>query len=96
MKAPTINTDPILNTRYEEWKKTRFEAGQKFRANIPFGEDYLVHINHVLPSLYENRQLIIYSVYGRHKQWWHEFMCTNVDMCSYIYQTIKHNEIIKP
>jgi hypothetical protein len=51
MKAPTINTDPILNTRYEEWKKTRFEPGQKFRANIPFGEDYLVHINHVLPSL---------------------------------------------
>ena len=62
------------------------KAGDSFKAMIPFGapKPYKVHIDHILPSVYDNRKLIIYRVYGKHKQWWHEFMCTEDDMNHYI------------
>lgn len=43
-----------------------------------------IHIDHCLPSIYEGRQLIVYRVYGKTKQWWHEFMCTNGEMAQYV------------
>jgi hypothetical protein len=62
-----------------------FKAGQTYRAFIPFGRElYKVHICYVLNSVYENRKLIVYRVYGRHKQWWHEIMCTAREMEHYI------------
>lgn len=80
-----METNSDLSTKYERYKKTYFEAGTSFKAIVPFSLDPMkVHIDHVFPSVYEGRQLIVYRVYGKHKQWWHEFMCTNVDMCYYI------------
>lgn len=73
-----------------EVKKTltiEFKAGQTFQASIPFGigsNPRKVHICYVLDSVYENNKLIIYKFYGKHKQWWHEIMCTESDMKHYI------------
>ena len=63
-----------------------FEAGQKFKAKIPFGDEPMkVHICYVLQSkAYRSRILIVYKVYGKHRQWWHELMCTAADMEYYI------------
>jgi len=63
-----------------------FKAGQKFKAQIPFGAKPMkIHICYVLPSkAYKDETLIIYKVYGKHKQYWHEFMCTKELMKTYI------------
>jgi hypothetical protein len=63
-------------------KITEFKAGMSFRAVVPFSQPNTikVHIDHILPSIYEGRQLIVYRVFGKHKQWWHEMMCTDEDM----------------
>ena len=64
-----------------------FKPGQILKARIPFRWDKAskVHILHVLPSVYEHEKgLIIYKVYGTHKQWWHTFMNTGMDMDHYI------------
>lgn len=62
-----------------------YKPGMKFRAKVPFSQPgtALVHVDHVLPSYYEGRKLIIYRVYGKHKQWWHEFMCDDEYMDMY-------------
>ena len=64
----------------------RFKEGDKFKAKIPFSDKPIkVHICYVLPSKsYCDRTLIVYKVYGKHKQWWHELMCTEKDMEHYI------------
>lgn len=63
------------------------KEGNTFSACIPFS-GYLpakVHICYVLPSkAYSDVTLVIYKVYGKHKQWWHEFMCTQNQMESFI------------
>ncbi len=63
-----------------------YKAGQTFRAIVPFSQprDIKVHIDHVIQSVYEDQKLIIYRVFGKHKQWWHEFMCTEEEMKWYI------------
>lgn len=63
-----------------------FKAGQKYKAKIPFGiKPMKIHICYVLPSkVYKDETLIIYKVYGKHKQYWHEFMCTKDKMEHYI------------
>lgn len=63
-----------------------FKVGEKFRAKVPFGDKPIkVHICYVLPSTaYRDRTLIVYKVYGKHKQWWHELMCTEKDMEHYV------------
>ena len=63
-------------------KITELKVGMSFRAVIPFSQPNTikVHIDHILPSIYEGRKLIVYRVFGKHKQWWHEFMCTHEDM----------------
>ena len=65
---------------------SEIKAGNSFRARVPFGIDPIkVHITHVIPSTcYRDRTLIIYKLYGKHKQWWHEFLCTEKDMKHYI------------
>lgn len=63
------------------------KEGNSFRACVPFASPsaYKVHICYVLPSkAYSDVTLVIYKVYGKHKQWWHEFMCTKKDMEFYI------------
>lgn len=82
-----INRSEDFSTRYDAWQKTYFKAGKSFTACVPFmsGLPRKIHIRHVFPSIYADRQLIVYAVYGKTKQWWHEFMCTNVDMCGYVY-----------
>ena len=58
-----------------------FKAGQTYKALIPYGDKpYKVHICYVLNSIHEYQKLIVYRFYGRHKQWWHEKMCTDYDM----------------
>ena len=66
--------------------KSVFKPGQSFRAKIPFGfQPMKIHICYVLPSkAYSNRTLIVYKVYGKHRQWWHELICTETDMKHYI------------
>lgn len=60
----------------------KFKVGDSFRAIVPFAApmSIKVHIDHVIPSMYENQDLIIYRVYGKYKQYWHELMCTDLDM----------------
>lgn len=62
------------------------KVGDRFHASIPFAsnEPMKIHIRHIMPSIYQDRKLIIYMVYGKHKQWWHEFMCSDWDMMLYI------------
>ncbi len=56
-----------------------------FRGIVPFSspETIKIHIRYVLPSIYRGQKLIIYAVFGKHKQWWHELMCTAEDMEQY-------------
>ena len=63
-----------------------FKPGQTLKAVIPFAapKKYKVHIMYVLDSVYADQKLIIYKVWGRHKQWWHEFMCSDSDMKYYV------------
>lgn len=62
-----------------------FKPGMSFRARIPFSEPdtIKVHIDHVLPSIYPGRKLLVYRVFGKHKRWWHEKMCTDKEMSLY-------------
>lgn len=39
-----------------------------------------LHIMYILDSYYLDKKLIVYRVYGKHKQWWHEFMCDDLDL----------------
>lgn len=72
-----------------KWPDPKYTPGQTFNAYIPFGQDVMkVHIEHVIPSYYA-RWNIIYRVYGKHKQWWHEFMCSDEDMDWYIERSKK-------
>lgn len=66
-----------------------YSKGQVIKACIPFSEPEtsVVHIDHVLPSYYEGKSLIVYSVYGKHKQYWHEFMCYDHQMDAYVKQS---------
>jgi len=63
-----------------------FKPGDTFRAKVPFSrpKSIKVHIDHVLQSIYEEDKLIIYRVYGKHKQYWHEIMCYDYQMELYI------------
>ena len=63
-------------------KITEFKVGMTFRAVVQFSQPNTikVHIDHILPSIYEGRNLIVYRVFGKHKRWWHEMMCTDEDM----------------
>ncbi len=64
----------------------KFKAGESFRAVVPYcsPSSCKVHIDHVLPSIYEKNKLIIYRVYGKHKQHWHEMMCYDFEMEWYV------------
>lgn len=72
----------------------KYKEGQSFRAKIPFGIlPMKIHICYVLPSkTYRDRVLIIYKVYGKHRQGWHEIMCTETDMDYYIEMNKHYNE----
>ncbi len=71
-----------------------FKVGDSFRAIVPFAapRSVKVHIDHVLPSIYEDKTLIVYWVYGKHKLWWHELMCTAEDMEHY--KNMAHKTIL--
>ncbi len=80
--------------KYKNIEIMDIKEGQTFKLKIPFGEKPMkVHICYILPSkCYSDRTLIIYRVYGKHKQWWHEFMCTLRDFEFYQEMTKKYNE----
>jgi hypothetical protein len=66
-------------------KGSKFKAGMSLRAIVPFSSEIMkVHIEYVLPSIYIDRKLIVYRVFGKHKRWWHEFLCTEEEMQWYI------------
>jgi len=59
----------------------KYKAGQSFKAKIPFGlKPMKVHIEHVL----DGEKLIVYRVYGKHKQYWHYFSCFDDEMDWYV------------
>lgn len=70
--------------KFKSWPQPKYAPGQIVHATVPFMEESAkIHIVHILPSVYAH-WLIIYKVYGQHKQWWHEFMCSDNDMDWYI------------
>jgi hypothetical protein len=58
------------------------KPGDTVVACTPFmcNEPRKIHIRHVLDSIYEGRKLYVYAIYGKTKQWWHEFMCDDHDL----------------
>jgi hypothetical protein len=74
-------------------KVKALKPGQKVRAAVPFmdREPRSITIRYVLDSIYgdpdtgEFNKLIVYAVFGKHKQWWHEIMCTQYEMAHYLY-----------
>jgi len=68
-------------------EQTEFKEGQSFRACVPFSqpETAKVHIDYILPSkAYSDETFIVYRVFGKHKRWWHTFLCTPKQMKLYI------------
>jgi len=63
----------------------KFKVGQTFKAR-PNGHvvPVKIHIMYVLPSIYEDRSLVVYRWYGKHKQWWHEEMESDYMVSAYI------------
>jgi hypothetical protein len=63
----------------------KFAAGMALKAVVPFMQPRpaKVYIDHVLPSVYKGEYLIVYRVFGKHKRYWHEFLCTEMDMQFY-------------
>ena len=63
-----------------------FKRGQTFRLIIPFSQpnECKIHICHVVDSCYDGGKLVIFRTYGKHKQWWHEFMLDDYALESYI------------
>ncbi|RLI38911.1 hypothetical protein DRO66_00375 [Candidatus Bathyarchaeota archaeon] len=70
---------------FDDIPKHEYKEGESFRAIVPFGRESMkVHICYVLPSkCYSDDTLLIYKVYGKHKQWWHELMCRTDQMDMY-------------
>ena len=70
----------------KEAKKV-FIIGDKIKCRLPFfdGGIGLVHIVAIIPSkCYHNKTFIHYKVYGKHRQWWHEFFEVAEDLQSKI------------
>lgn len=63
----------------------KLKEGMSFKAKVPFSQPNTtkVHIVYILPSIYEGERLIVYRVFGKHKRWWHELMCTEREMNIY-------------
>jgi len=56
------------------------KVGCTARMYVPFlGSVGKVHIMYILDSYYKRENLIVYRVYGKSKQWWHEFMMKGYD-----------------
>ena len=70
-----------------------FKPGMSFHAVIPFSEpkSIKVHIDHVIPSFYNDGMLIVYRVFGKRKRWWHEFMCSCEQMKNYRLNAKRHD-----
>jgi len=61
------------------------EAGKSYKVRLKYNHiTYKVYVDHILPSVYENENLIIYRWYGKHKQWWHEEMCTEQEFLRWL------------
>ena len=65
--------------------KKKLKMGMSFKAKIPDAQfkPMKVHIDHILPSIYEDERLIVYRVFNKHKKYWHELMCTEREMNIY-------------
>lgn len=64
---------------------SEIKEGDSFRVQIShLIGTRKVHIDHVFPSIYQGRKLIIYRYYGKHRRWWHECLCTEEEMELYI------------
>lgn len=64
----------------KEWD-LQVKEGDTIHAYEPFlGTIGKLHIMYVLDSYYSDRKLIVYRVFGKHKQWWHEFMCDDLQL----------------
>lgn len=67
-------------------QKLELKPGDKVVASTPYmsNEPRKIHIRYVLDSIYADRKLYVYAIYGKTKQWWHEFMCDDFEMKSMI------------
>lgn len=62
-----------------------YKAGQIIKARVPFSRTpSKVHIEHVLDIEKYSDKLIVYRVYGKHKQYWHYFSCYDFEMDMYV------------
>ena len=63
----------------------KYKKGQKIKARVPFmNSSALIHIEHVLDVDKNENKLIVYRIYGKHKQWWHYFSCFDYEMDMYV------------
>jgi hypothetical protein len=64
----------------------KIQPGKSFNAIVPFSQpnSIKVHIDHILPSIVDGQQLVVYRVFGKHKRWWHYFICSDESMNFYI------------
>lgn len=68
----------------DDVERNIYKEGETFRADIPFSLDTMkVHVMYVLDGFYKDEKLIVYRVYGKHKQYWHQFMCNSRQMDYY-------------
>lgn len=76
---------------FEGTKSEAFREGDAFSALIPFSgggpvapKPMKVHILQIIPSrTYKDHRHIMYKVFGKHKQYWHEFICEEMQMIGY-------------
>lgn len=62
-----------------------YKPDQSFHAVIPNTDrPTKIHIMYVLDGVYEDEKLIVYRHFGKYRRWWHQLMCTDKQMDSYV------------
>jgi hypothetical protein len=77
-------------------KTVEIKEGEMYYAVTPLSQPQpmMTHIDYVLPSkVYADEVLIVYRVFGKHRQWWHHAMCSIEEMRFYI--QVANNELTK-
>lgn len=84
IKKIVDNLKSANESEFSGWVEPKYAPGDQFKALVPFSRKPInVHIVHMFPSIYDD-WLIVYKVFGKHKRWWHEFMCRQSDMEHFI------------
>lgn len=61
------------------------EIGKSYHARLSGGiKPVKIHIDHILPSVYNGTRLIVFRYWLKHRPWWHEKMLTEEELLMYI------------